>query len=69
MRPQGPLLFLTPQEEAPLEDLDPICWRVNAKFAVDRTQDMIFLRDCPRNVVFGLAPCEACSNSCEQVGQ
>ena len=45
------MLLLTPQEEAPLEDLDPICWRVNARFGVDRTQAVIFLRDhflhCP----------------------
>ena len=45
LRPQGLLLLLTPQEEAPLQDVDPICWRVNARFAVDRTQDTIFLRD------------------------
>ena len=64
-------MLLTPQEEAPLEDLD-------ARLVVDRTQDMIFLRDyllyCPScvqqwNVVVGLAPCEECCNSCEQVGQ
>ena len=78
LRPQELLLLLTPQEDAPLEDLDPICWRVNVRFVVDRTQDMIFLRDhflyCPScveqwNVVVGLAPCEKCCKSCEQVGQ
>ena len=78
LRQQELLLLLTQQEEAPLEDLDPICWRVNARFVVDRTQDVIFLRDhflkCPScmeqwNVVVGLAPREECCNSCEQVGQ
>ena len=46
-----------------------------ARFVVDRTQDMIFLRDhflyCPScvqqwHVVAGLAPCEECCKSCEQ---
>ena len=78
LRPKGLPLLLTPQEEAPLEDLDPICWRVSARVVVDRTQDMIFLRDhflyCPScvqqwNVVVGLAPCQECCNGCEQVGQ
>ena len=38
------LLLVAPHEETPLEDLDPICWRVNARFGVDRTQAVIFLR-------------------------
>ena len=49
-------LLLTPQEEALLEDLGPVCWRVGAKFTVDRTQDVIFQRDHH-------LPCEECGNS------
>ena len=59
------LLFL-PQRKAPLEDLDPGCWRESCELVVENFQDVILrthnLPSCPRSVqrrcVVGLASVE-----------